>query len=96
MISSNPEYEVCLRAVGESEPSVVVLDAGLATSMKTHLFAKAFPDRYFNLGIAEQNAVGVASGLARRGYIPLVHSFSNLRNRAALICVSGVTVVPTT
>lgn len=83
MIASNPEYEVCLRAVGESDPSVVVLDAGLATSMKTHLFAKAFPERYFNLGIAEQNAVGVASGLARRGYIPLVHSFSNFLARRA-------------
>lgn len=80
---TNPEYEVCLRAVGESDPSVVVLDAGLATSMKTRLFAKAFPERYFNLGIAEQNAVGVASGLARRGYTPLIHSFSNFLARRA-------------
>ncbi len=80
---SNPEYEVCLRQLGESHPLVVVLDAGLATSMKTHLFAEAFPDRYFNLGIAEQNAVGVASGLARRGYIPLLHSFSNFLARRA-------------
>ncbi len=83
MNSARTEYEVCLRDLGESHPSVVVLDAGLATSMRTNLFAEAFPERYFNLGIAEQNAAGVASGLARRGYIPLVHSFSNFLARRA-------------
>src|SRR6201999_2217287 len=63
--------------------AVVVLDAGLATSMQTTLFQKAFPDRYFNLGIAEQNAVSLASGLARRGWIPLLHTFSNFLARRA-------------
>lgn len=65
------------------EPDVVVLDAGLASSMETSGFRTAYPDRYFNLGIAEQNAVGVASGLAREGYVPLLHSFANFLARRA-------------
>jgi transketolase len=76
-------YESILRELGREDPSVVVLDAGLATSMKTWLFAEAFPGRYFNLGIAEQNAVSLASGLARRGLVPLLHTFSNFIARRA-------------
>ncbi|HEX8451649.1 MAG TPA: transketolase C-terminal domain-containing protein [Longimicrobium sp.] len=76
-------YEQILLEVGGADPGVLVLDAGLATSMRTHLFARAFPERYFNLGIAEQNAVGVAGGLARRGWIPLLHTFSNFVTRRA-------------
>jgi transketolase len=70
-------YDDMLHSVGAEYPSVVVIDAGLATSMQTERFAKAFPDRYFNLGIAEQNAIGVASGLARRGFVPILHTFAN-------------------
>ncbi|HET8796208.1 MAG TPA: transketolase C-terminal domain-containing protein [Thermoanaerobaculia bacterium] len=76
-------YEALLRDAGEQRPRVLVLDAGLATSMRTHLFRAAFPHRYFNLGIAEQNAVGVASGLARRGFVPLLHTFANFVTRRA-------------
>lgn len=83
MAEASPGYEVMLRDIGASHPSVIVIDAGLATSMKTKLFEERFPDRYFNLGIAEQNAVSVASGLARRGLIPLVHTFSNFIVRRA-------------
>jgi transketolase len=61
----------------------MVLDAGLGTSMRTHLFQAAYPNRYLNLGIAEQNAVGVASGLARRGFVPALHTFSNFISRRA-------------
>src|SRR5579872_5052915 len=77
------EYSRLLEELGARNPSVVVLDVGLATSMHTALFQKSFPERYFNLGIAEQNAVSVASGLGRRGLIPLVHSFSNFLARRA-------------
>lgn len=77
-------YAAALRDIGERYPLVVCLDAGLATSTHTHAFATAFPERYLNLGIAEQNAVGVASGLARRGMVPILHSFSNFLARRAL------------
>lgn len=76
-------YGDMLTALGEREPRTVVLDAGLATSMQTSGFAARFPDRYFNLGIVEQHAVGLAAGLARRGLVPLVHSFSNFLARRA-------------
>lgn len=76
-------YAAFLEEVGALEPATVVVDAGLATSMQTSRFAAAFPERYVNLGIAEQNAVGVASGLARRGFVPLVHSFGNFLARRA-------------
>jgi transketolase len=76
-------YEQILLEAAQENPEVLVLDAGLATSMRTHLFAEAFPERYFNLGIAEQNAVGVAAGLARRGFVPLLHTFSNFVTRRA-------------
>lgn len=83
MIAAPVSYGESLRELGRECADVIVIDAGLATSMQTELFADAFPDRYFNIGIAEQNAVGVASGLARRGFIPLVHTFSNFLARRA-------------
>lgn len=83
MSPSEPGYADFLWQIGKSRPEVLVLDAGLATSTPTGKFAAAFPERYFNLGIAEQNVVGVASGLARRGFIPVVHSFANFLTRRA-------------
>ena len=50
--------------MGREEARIVVLDADLNTSSKTVLFKKAFPDRFFQIGIAEQNLFGVAAGLA--------------------------------
>jgi transketolase len=82
-VSVASEYRVLLEEVGQLYPKTLVVDAGLGTSMQTDSFREAFPGRYFNLGIAEQNAVGVASGLARRGFVPLVHSFSNFLARRA-------------
>jgi transketolase len=82
-VDSAAWYAPLLREVGEAFSNVVVIDAGLGTSMQTALFAQRFPDRYFNLGIVEQHAVGLASGLARAGHVPLVHSFSNFLTRRA-------------
>ncbi|MFD3504220.1 transketolase family protein [Streptomyces sp. NPDC058678] len=76
-------YGQLLVELGQGTPDLVVLDAGLGTSMETADFRAAYPDRYFNLGIAEQNAVGVASGLAHEGYVPLLHSFANFLVRRA-------------
>lgn len=76
-------YGTALKALGEQHRDLVVIDAGLATAMQTEYFHAAYPDRYLNLGIAEANAVGFASGLARRGFHPIVHSFANFLARRA-------------
>jgi transketolase len=76
-------YARILVEAGTAHPKLVVVDAGLATSMQTAAFRAAFPERYVNLGIAEANAVGFASGLARRGFHPVVHSFANFLARRA-------------
>src|SRR5918999_4018140 len=60
---------------GEQNANVVALDGDVATSVMTAEFGKRFPDRYFQLGIAEQNIIGVASGLAMTGKIPFAASF---------------------
>src|SRR3954451_2460460 len=60
---------------GEKFPEVVVLDADLAKSTKSELFAKKFPNRFFEMGIAEANMIGTAAGLAFEGKIPFACSF---------------------
>jgi transketolase len=74
--SLREEFGRCLVDLGKSFPNLVVVDADLSSSTKTDLFAKAFPTRFFNLGIAEQNMVGVAMGLASSGKIPVVSGFT--------------------
>jgi len=69
-------YGEALLELGERNPDVVVLDADLAHSLKTLKFKERFPDRYFNVGIAEQNMISIAAGLATCGKIPFVNSFS--------------------
>jgi transketolase len=65
-----------LVSLGSTNPNVVVLDADLANSTKADKFAKAYPDRFLQMGIAEQNFVGVAVGLASLGYVPWLSSFT--------------------
>jgi len=57
-------------------PDLVVLDGDLATSTRADRFADAYPERFFQMGIAEQNMVGVAAGLAMMGYVPWLSSFA--------------------
>ena len=57
------EYSNALVAVGEENPNVVVLGAATTDSLKTANFGKKFPERFFNVGIAEANLVSVAAGL---------------------------------
>ena len=64
--------------LGEENPDVVVLDADVAHSSKTVLFGKRFPDRFFNIGIAEGNMVCMAAGLSAAGKIPYASTFSFL------------------
>jgi transketolase len=62
--------------LGRENKDVVVVDADLSKSTMTTYFAKEFPDRFFSMGIAESNMVGVGAGLAMSGKIPFVASFS--------------------
>ena len=69
-------YGKGLVALGAEHPDVVVLDADLAGSTKTGMFAKAYPDRHFNCGIAEADMMSVAAGLAASGLTPFASSFA--------------------
>ncbi|NLL49158.1 MAG: transketolase family protein [Firmicutes bacterium] len=69
-------YGEALLELGKENENIVVIDADLCACTKTDLFAEAFPDRYFNLGIAESNMVGVAAGLATCGKIAIANSFA--------------------
>ncbi|MGB9589292.1 MAG: transketolase family protein [candidate division WOR-3 bacterium] len=68
--------------LGERDERVVVLDADLGHSTRAAAFGDRFPDRYFQMGIAEQNMVGVAAGLAAEGKIPFVSTFAIFGARA--------------
>jgi transketolase len=65
-----------LVALGKTNPNVLVLDADLANSTKADKFAVAHPDKFLEMGIAEQNFVGVAVGLASLGFVPWLSSFT--------------------
>jgi len=69
-------YGEALVALGRTNPDVVVLDADLSKSTKTALFAREFPERFFNMGIAEQDMMAVAAGLAASGKIPFPSTFA--------------------
>lgn len=69
-------YGAALVEVGANNKNIVVLDADLSKSTKTDGFKKAYPDRFFNVGIAEQNLISVGAGLAAAGKIPFVSSFA--------------------
>ncbi|EQA36688.1 transketolase, pyridine binding domain protein [Leptospira inadai serovar Lyme str. 10] len=69
-------YGDALHELGAERKDIVVLDADLSGSTKTNKFAKAYPDRFFNIGVAEQNLVGHAAGLALAGYVPFASSFA--------------------
>ena len=69
-------YGNALARIGKSNTNIIVLDADLSKSTKTDTFKKECPDRFFNVGIAEQNLISVGAGLAAAGNIPFVSSFA--------------------
>ncbi len=69
-------YGEALLQLGQEEPRVVVVDCDLFRSTRTAAFAEAFPDRFFEMGIAEQDMVSTAVGLALSGMIPFANSFA--------------------
>ncbi len=69
-------YGIALCELGEEHKDVVALTADLAKSTKIGMFGEQFPDRFFNVGIAEQNLFGVAAGMAKNGLIPFASTFA--------------------
>ena len=74
--ATRQSYGEMLEKLGEENPNIVVLDADLSAATKTSIFAKKFPDRFFDMGIAEANMMGVAGGMASCGKIPFVSTFA--------------------
>lgn len=75
-VATRDGYGEALLELGACNPDVIVLDADLAAATKTGVFKKAYPDRFFDCGIAEANMVGIAAGLASTGKIPFISSFA--------------------
>ena len=75
-IATRESYGKTLAELGAENPNIVVLDADLAGSTKTGVFAKAFPERHINCGIAEGNMMSVAAGLAATGKTVFASSFA--------------------
>ncbi len=75
-IATRQAYGEALLALGAENRDVVVLDADLAKSTKTINFKKAFPERFFDMGIAEANMIGTAAGLAAAGKLPFCSTFA--------------------
>lgn len=69
-------YGEALVQLGEKNKNIVALDADLSSSTRTAVFGKRFPQRFFNVGVAEQNMMGIAAGLASCGKIPFVSTFA--------------------
>jgi transketolase len=75
-------------------PELVVLDGDLANSTKADIFAKAHPSRFFEMGIAEQNMIGVAAGMATVGYVPWISTFTAFIAKRALDQIRVVVAQP--
>lgn len=75
-IATRQSYGEALAELGKKNENIVVLDADLSNATKTNIFAKQFPDRFIDVGIAEQNLMGMAAGLATYGKLPYVSTFA--------------------
>ena len=75
-IATRESYGNALKELGETNPNVVVLDADLSGATKTDTFKKAYPDRFFDCGIAEGNMMSIAAGLSTTGLVPFASTFA--------------------
>jgi|WetSurMetagenome_2_1015567.scaffolds.fasta_scaffold01273_4 transketolase len=75
-VATRDAYGATLLELGKIKNNIVVLDADLSGSTKTKAFSKAFPERFFNMGISEQDMVGTAGGLSLTGKIPFASTFA--------------------
>ena len=97
-IATREAYGKALAALSEQYPELVCFDADLAGATMTKFFKAACPERFFDMGIAECDMVGVAAGLSACGKIPFVHSFATFASRrcfdqiAISVCYAGLNV----
>lgn len=75
-IATRSAYGKKLAELGKTHPEIVVLDADLSGSTKTNVFAEKFPERFFNVGVAEQDLMGTAAGLAHSGFTVFASTFT--------------------
>jgi transketolase len=80
--------------IGRENPDLLVLDGDLANSTRADIFQQAFPDRFLEMGIAEQNMLGVAAGLATMGFIPFISTFAAFATNRALDQIRVVIAQP--
>ncbi len=96
--SPRKAYGEALIELGRKNPNIVVLDADLSCSTQTCMFAKEFPERFFNIGIAEQDLMGTAAGLAIAGKIAFASTFAMFATARCLdqirnsVCYQGLNV----
>ena len=74
--ATRQSYGEALAELGEEKENIVVLDADLSTATKTSIFAKKFPERFFDMGIAEQDMVSTAAGMSTMGKVPFLSTFA--------------------
>ena len=82
--ATRQSYGEKLVDLGKTNPNIVVLDADLSTATKTCLFAKEFQNRFFDMGIAEQDMMGTAAGMATCGLIPFASTFAVFASRKSI------------
>ncbi|WP_127583244.1 transketolase family protein [Paenibacillus koleovorans] len=75
-VANRVVYGQTVARLGETDPRIVVLDADISKSTNTFHFAKKFPERFFNMGAAEQNLISVSAGLATMGLVPFASTFA--------------------
>ena len=76
MVAQRTAFGEALCELGEEYKNLIVLDPDVSPSTQTHLFGRKFPDRFFQVGIAEQNMAGIAAGLSTQGFVPFVSAFA--------------------
>lgn len=79
--ATRQSYGEALKDLGKENSRVVVLDADLAGATKSDIFKKEFPERFFDIGIAEQDMIGTAAGMATCGKIPFASTFAVFATR---------------
>ncbi|KAB3533550.1 transketolase family protein [Alkaliphilus serpentinus] len=93
-IATRDAYGEALVELGKINSDVVVLDADLSKSTKTYDFSAAYPERFFNVGIAEQNLIGMSAGLAASGKIPFASTFAMFASGRAFEIIRNSVAYP--